>query len=179
MIKYISSFEIYPTMNSWNRKYGYSFNVKIYNLPLKDEEKNKLYEIIGDENLSECFYTDIYDLIEVWRYANIKLFGVHRDENIKNIEYPNFTAFLNGRSSGHLVLGKWNGYNYCGSGWCFTEEELKDMSKEDVRYIYKVLREFEKLYKSIIKLCRYYANRKIEEKTIEEVKTIKYKTFTD
>ena len=55
MMEYISDFEKYPTMNSWNGSYGYSRNVKIHNLPLTSAQRTKIYEAME----SEDFFTEI------------------------------------------------------------------------------------------------------------------------
>lgn len=170
MIKFITSFEKYPTMNSWNGAYGYSINAKIHSLPLQSHEKERLYEIVGDENLSREFYDVLSMYIQDWRYNNMDLFG---QVLIENRTQPRFDAAFNGRSGGHLVLYKWNGHNWSGTGWSHDEDELKEMSKEDVRYIYQVLKSFDRLFKDMVKMARTYAGTEIEDATYTVTKTRK------
>ena len=209
MIKYITSFELYPTMNSWNQSNGYSINMKVHNLPLRKAEKDKLYDIIGDESLSSEFYQRLSDDIENWKYDRLELFGKHTIKKekqlnigtstatqIKNtrkyweqngwnydrqgtqimtlwkmVEEPNFDAGFNGRSGGHLVLYKWNGHNFAGTGWNHDKEELEEMSKEDVRWIYKILQAFESLAEALTETAREFASEEVEE--IEQEYTVK------
>lgn len=226
MIKYILSFDCYPTMNSWNGSYEYSINAKVHSLPLRKHEQDKIYEMISDDNLSSEFYSRLEDDIENWRWENKDLLGVFTEEkywegrgwlnlavkeerkealktikailghkltqesrekfetalkNNQNVygafkeyrEQVRFTAGLNGRSAGHLVLYKWNGHNFGGSGWSHNEDELKEMSKEDVRYIYKVLKSFEKLFKTLVDTARSMAGEEVEEVEYTKTKTKK------
>lgn len=212
MIKFITSFEHYPTMNSWNGEYGYSINVKVYNLPLREHEKDKLHEIIADVDLSSEFYNRTNDDIENWRYDNMDLFGYHtakkeisvnvdrmtakqiteRRKSLENtgwaydrhgtkimtmwkmVKEVDFDAGFNGRNCGHLVLYKWNGHNYGGRGWTHDIEDLREMSKEDVRYIYKVLKAFEQLSKMLIETARDFSHEEVgeEEYTITKTKKV-------
>ncbi len=43
----------YFTMNSWNRSQSYACNLKLYNLGLKQEIENKLYDLMDTQ---EFFY---------------------------------------------------------------------------------------------------------------------------
>ena len=90
----------------------------------------------------------------------------------KMIDKPIFEAGFNGRSGGHLVLYKWNGHNMAGTGWNHDKEELEDMSAEDVRYVYNVLKDFERLYTRLLNCARYMAkNYKVEEEEYTVTKT--------
>ena len=222
MIKYITSFAKYPTMNSWNGSYGYSINAKIHNLPLRSGEKDKLYEIIGDESLSSELWNCLEADIANWRWENKDLLGVFTEKKyyegkgwyyydhagdramakdvlkrklapesrekfegfLKNkqsiygafYEYREqviFDAGFNGRSGGHLVLYKWNGHNFAGTGWTHDAEELQAMNKEDVRYIYQVLRSFEKLFEAMLETARAFASEEITEEEYTVTKTRK------
>ncbi len=89
--KYISNHFYYFTMNSWNRTTSIANNIKAYNLPLSREQKNKFFEILADENLSEEFYAIINNTIREY-------------EAKEKAEYNNINVFFNGRSGGYLVL---------------------------------------------------------------------------
>lgn len=230
MIKFITSFELYPTMNSWNQSNGYSINMKIHNLPLRSHEKDALYTIIGDEGLSSEFYSRLDDDIENWRWENKELLGTFRElkywegkgwlhsenkEDIKTVKeilkrnldsesrtkFENFMAGVktsygkngtsvygafkeyreqiyfdagfNGRSGGHLVLYRWNGHNFSGTGWNHDKEDLKAMNKEEVREIYKILRAFESLSDTLIETARAFSHEEVEDEEYTIKKTRK------
>lgn len=69
----------------------------------------------------------------------------------KNVRVSNYQIWFNGRSSGYLVLYKWNGYNYTGSGMYYDREDLRDMSISEVDDIYQILRSMDKCIKGIKK----------------------------
>lgn len=210
MIDFITSFETYPTMNSWNQEYGYSYDVKIRNLDLTKEEKDKVYDMLDTEG----FYDGLNMIIDDWEESEKVLsFGTFNDKNqisvnienlsekqikekrkswekngytydrhgtkimtmFKKVEKPIFSVGFNGRQSGHLVLYKWNGYNYSGSGWNYSKEELNEMNKEEVSFVYKVLKEFEKLHNNLLEEVKYLINNyevKDEECQVIETKKI-------
>ena len=72
MINFITSLDLYPTMNNWNNANGYSYNVKIHSLPLTREEKDKLYEMIGIDG----FYDSFNFIIEDWE-DEMEKYGTH------------------------------------------------------------------------------------------------------
>lgn len=208
LISYITSIGTYPTMNSWNGSYGYSYNMKIYNLPVTQEQKNKLYELLDVEDI----FDSVNLLIDTWQEMMFKKYGgyikneeyrfnikekteeqikeqIKKLENYsykydrhgteiltmtKDVNKSYFEAGFNGRSGGYLVLYKYNGYNYTGTGWTHTAEELEEMNYSEVLEIYKILKDFEKLYLDIIEEAKYLAdNAKIEEETYTVEKTRK------
>lgn len=82
---YIHNHFYYYTMNSWNRSKSLANNVKIYNLPLTAEQRNKFFEICDDFVLNY----DLYDIINA---------------RIEDFESENeFGVGFNGRSGGYLV----------------------------------------------------------------------------
>lgn len=189
MIKFILSFSTYPTMNSRNNAYGYSYNVKIHSLPLNADVKKVLWDAINTDE----FYERMNDVITNWE-EKMQKYGTHingkerrislalNDKRRKDgqlyewipntIDESNFQAGFNGRSGGHLVLYKWNGHNICGTGWTHNKEELKEMTAYDVKEIYSILKEFERLYKMLLVECRDIAkNYKVEEEEYQETKT--------
>ena len=74
----------YFTMNSWNRSQSYACNLKLYNLGLKQEIENKLYDLMDTQ---EFFYA---------RNELLDEFG-------RRYQYQ-WQAAMNGRSGGYLVL---------------------------------------------------------------------------
>ena len=65
MINFLTTHFRYYTNNSWNLSTSYANNVKIYNLGLTSEERDKAYELIDlpetydeFEWLFECFAQD-------------------------------------------------------------------------------------------------------------------------
>lgn len=74
----------YFTMNSWNRSQSYACNLKLYNLGLKQEIENKLYDLMDTQ---EFFYA---------RNELLDEFGQRH-------QYQ-WQAAMNGRSGGYLVL---------------------------------------------------------------------------
>lgn len=194
MIDFIKTFELYPTMNSWNRSYGYSLNAKIHKLPLTLDEKDVMYEIVGDQELSESFYSHINDIIyeyenkinKFWdqiRYdplghiTELKAPNILTPERVEYIQKKQFEIGFNGRSGGHLVLYKWNGYNYAGTGWHYSSDELEEMSKEEVKRIYTVLSLFSKCFDKMLDLTRDYAKLTIQPYSEERTVTVTGKRF--
>ena len=104
---YVKNHYKYYTMNSWNRLWSIANNVKIYNLGLSSEQKDKAYDFIYCEN----FYDEINFLIE--------------DSNL-NVGF-------NGRNGGYLVLyHKEN--NRCAVDNCFYDfSSYKDFLSHEKR----------------------------------------------
>lgn len=185
MIDFITSFDLYPTMNSWNNSEGYSINVKLHGLDLTSKQKDTMYEILADEGLSEEYYMALQDVIteheikinEAYRETRYDPLN-HISEEEKKNPYSMIRQFeigFNGRSGGHLVLYKWNGYNYAGTGWHFDQDELMAMSKPELTEVYTVLRGFYNCFLELLKVTRSYGNMTIKE---EVTSTVSYKTLT-
>jgi len=208
MIDYLCSVEHYPTMNSWNNAYGYSFNVKIHRLPLTREEKDAVYPMTD----SAEFYERLSDVIRDWREEmavhgtfseqrtlSVDIEGMGAEtiaerrkilENAgwtydrhgttsmtmkKTVRTPVFDAGFNGRSGGHLVLYKWNGHNYCGEGWSYDRDELEDMKADEVKAIYKIVKDFSRLYDSLLAEVKYMASHMKaaeEEYSVPKTRTV-------
>lgn len=228
MIDYITDFELYPTMNSWNNANGYSWNVKIHNLPLTSVQKDKMYEIISSDGLSNEFYESCSDVIRTYedeinnfydeaRYDPMQhiteLYPEKRHKTrcdhcyqatwydvgkpcqvckkgtlqeikysesfLDHLRYRQFEIAFNGRSGGHLVLYKWNGYNHTGTGWHYDRDELNEMSKDQVQRVYGVLKLFENCYMALVDLCQSYASQEIEEYSEERTITVEGKRFAN
>ncbi len=84
MQKFLAEHFRYDTMSSWNRSTSYACNMKIYNLDVPAEVKDKLYEML------DCH--DVYDRIQ----ELIDDFNAEHDFR--------WQAAFNGRSGGYLVL---------------------------------------------------------------------------
>lgn len=225
MIAYIQGFDLYPTMNSWNNSNGYSFNVKVHSLPLTGEEKDKLYDIISDEDLSSEFYLDCDSVIRDHENEINAYWDTRRSDPLQHITelYPEkryktrcdychrgtwyengecracskgtlqpiryneqwlewlskrqFEIAFNGRSGGHLVLYKWNGYNHTGTGWNHDYNELEEMSRDDVLRIYRVLRIFDRCYRALLKLAKEYASYEVKEVSEKVETTVNKRIF--
>lgn len=84
MQKFLEEHFRYDTMSSWNRSTSYACNMKIYNLDVSEEVKDKLYEMLDCQEV----YDNINDLIGDF-----------------NAEHGfAWQAAFNGRSGGYLVL---------------------------------------------------------------------------
>ena len=88
MVEFLTTHFRYHTLNSWNNGTTYANNIKIYNLGLRKEIEDNLYEI--------------YDADLFWDEANYILndFALEHDYR--------WQIGTNGRSSGYLVL--YHGY---------------------------------------------------------------------
>lgn len=84
MQKFLTEHFRYDTTNSWNRSTSYACNMKIYNLDVPEEVKDKLYEML------DC--QEVYDRI----HSLIGDFNMAHDFR--------WQAAFNGRSGGYPVL---------------------------------------------------------------------------
>lgn len=109
---YIHKHYYYYTMNSWNGTQSLANNVKIYNLPLTTEQKDKFFDLYCDENLIDELYFHINLILE--------------DFSLEN----EFEIAFNGRSGGYLVA--YNKNNSCN----VIDEDLIDFESYDeaIRY---------------------------------------------
>lgn len=104
---YIHKHFYYYTMNSWNRSKSLANNVKIYNLPLTTEQKNKFFDLYCDENLIDELYFHINGILEDFASEN------------------EFDISFNGRSGGYLVAYNKKNYNNV------IDEDLIDFESYD------------------------------------------------
>ena len=215
-IAFILSFDKYPTMNSWNNVYGYSFCVKIHSLPLSSKQKDNLYNVISADDT--LYHESNADIICEWREEKMKKYGTHAKKkeitlNVENktaeeiaekrayyeslgfaydrhgtkemimhkkVQSPVFDAGFNGRSGGHLVLYRWNGHNYCGTGFAHGAEDLNAMNAEEVKEIADILKDFTALYDILLNNARWYAdNASVEDEECTETKTRKVIKIND
>lgn len=104
---YVHNHFYYYTMNSWNGLKSLANNVKIYNLPLTTEQKNKFFDLYCDENLIDELYYHINLILEDFALEN------------------EFEIAFNGRSGGYLVA--YNKNNSCN----VIDEDLIDFESYD------------------------------------------------
>lgn len=95
VLDFLKNHKKYSLMNTWNMLYGYSNNIKIYNLDVTDEEKEKLY--------------DLLDLDEPSFDIQIQFDILNEEFNAK---HPGYYIIVNGRSNGYLVLSSDSVRNY-------------------------------------------------------------------
>ena len=95
VLDFLKNHKKYSLMNTWNTLYGYSNNIKIYNLDVTDEEKEKLYDLLDLDESS-------YDIQMKFDMLNEEFNGKH----------PSYYVIVNGRSGGYLVLSSDNTRSY-------------------------------------------------------------------
>ena len=84
MINFLENHFRYYTMGSWNRCTSYANNVKIYNLNLPQEVRDKAWDFISAE--CEDFWFNVHDFIADFEAET------------------GYTAGFNGQSGGYIVL---------------------------------------------------------------------------
>lgn len=178
---YIHNHFYYYTLNSWNKLESLANNVKIYNLPLTHMQRDKFFNIWGDEMLCSEMYEHINNIIYDFE-----------------TEHKDFQIFFNGRSGGYLVITnkKSNGNIINDDFIDFSSyEELIENLKEYYSYqnarqnakfmieeTFNLVVMFDNLCDSILKELIYILdNAKVEEEEIEytTTKRIKYLKFED
>lgn len=95
VLDFLKNHKKYSLMNTWNMLYGYSNNIKIYNLDVTDEEKEKLYDLLDLDESS-------FDIQMQFDMLNEEFNGKH----------PGYYVIVNGRSGGYLVLSSDNVRDY-------------------------------------------------------------------
>lgn len=138
MIDFLSHHSRYYTMHSWNGLTSYANNVKLYNLDLPDDLKDKAYDFI----YAECFeYTeDVNNLIDDFRSRT------------------GYTAGFNGRSSGYIVLYDTSGqYNENISYKSVdADADFEDWDDNELKQRVQLITEFDKLCDLIRSSLIYY-----------------------
>lgn len=198
MKKFLAEHFRYDTMRGWNRSTSYACNMKIYNLDVPGEVKDRLYEMLDCQDV----YDNINDLIDDF-----------------NAEHGfAWQAAFNGRSGGYLVLYQGGSKpsehksfcRFCGQrnftsvketgnvcGRCrrpgridyvkpplqvFTypgkdvdmDEDFDDWSMEELRERVKLVQELDALADKIVLEARYMAeNCSVQEEVYYEQKTRK------
>lgn len=167
-IDFLKNHYRYFTMNSWNRSTSYANNVKIYNLDLTDEQKDKAYEFLCDDNIDTTEY----------QLEQMTLFSTFYMKTGYNVGF-------NGRSSGYLVLydtqteykdGKRNTHTYPGRS-IDADEDFEDWDTDDIISRYILVEAFDKLCDELRDLLiNYIDNAEIQEHEYTITKV--YKTLT-
>ena len=131
--EYIHNHFYYYTMNSWNETKSLANNVKIYNLPLTKEQKDKFFELYCDENLIDEMYFHINTILEDFALEN------------------EFEIAFNGRSGGYLVA--YNKNNSCN----VIDEDLIDFESYD-----EAIKYYKECYSWSFRDCQAELKSKIE-----------------
>ena len=152
MIAYITGHETYWTINSWNGLTGYSRCIKVHRLPLTNEELDRAFEIICDENLSQDLWEDLRLLI-----------GEFKSET-------GIGVFANGRSGGYIVMESRLNSHIKDGFPVRSEEDLLEMSYEEVKKIFLTLRRFDRLFDDMVGVLKYYCGLEIAEESYTVVK---------
>ena len=130
---YIHNHFYYYTMNSWNETKSLANNVKIYNLPLTKDQKDKFFELYCDANLIDEMYFHINSVLEDFALEN------------------EFEIAFNGRSDGYLVAyNKNNNSNV-------IDEDLIDFESYD-----EVIKYYKEYYSWSFRDCQAELKSKIE-----------------
>ncbi|MCL5056735.1 MAG: hypothetical protein M1130_01800 [Actinobacteria bacterium] len=159
MIAYITGHETYWLMNSWNGLTGYSRCIKVHRLPLTNEEMDRAFEIIGDENLCEDLWADLRLLIE----------------DFKN--ETGISVYTNGRSGGYIVMESRLNSHIRDGFPVYSEGDFLEMSYEEVKEIFLTLKRFDRLFDDMVSALKYYCSLEIAEESYTVVK--KRKVFKE
>ena len=130
---YIHNHFYYYTMNSWNETKSLANNVKIYNLPLTKEQKDKFFDLFCDEQLSNELYFHTNTILEDFALEN------------------EFEIAFNGRSGGYLVA--YNKNNSCN----VIDEDLIDFESYD-----EAIKYYKEYYSWSFRDCQAELKSKIE-----------------
>lgn len=92
MIDFLQNHYRYYTLNSWNRSTSYAQKVKIYDLPIPQDMRDRAYDIVGGAIIAPEFDFIIQDEFEQFTSDT------------------GYAAGFNGRSSGYIVMRdtEWN-----------------------------------------------------------------------
>lgn len=124
-VKYILEQALYLDAASDQR--AYSFNVKIHNLVLNDEEKKVAYQLIQDQDLNNSLWQEMSGLMT----------GFEKETGIK--------AYTVGRKKGHLILK-----NHGEDGIpVYTESMLMEMPDDQLDRLFEILKRFRKLFEDM------------------------------
>lgn len=135
----------YYTANSWNRLTSYANKVKLYDLDLPEEIRDKAYDFWGAEH--DEFNWDVDDMIDEFKMQT------------------GYDAGFNGRSSGYLVLydterGKDNKlYPICAS--IDSDGDYEHWSLDELKGRAKLVQQFDRLCDEIRELFIYYVSNSV------------------
>ena len=124
-VKYILEQALY--LDTASGKRAYSFNVKIHNLVLNDEEKKVAYQLIQDQDLNNSLWQEMSGLMT----------GFETETGVK--------AYTVGRKKGHLILK-----NHGEDGIpVYTEAMLMEMPDDQLDRLFEILKRFRKLFEDM------------------------------
>lgn len=124
-VKYILEQGLYLDADSGKR--AYSFNVKIHNLILNDQEKEVAYRLIQDQDLNNSLWLEMNGIMESFA----------QETGIK--------AYTVGRRKGHLILK-----NHGDDGLpVYTEAMLMEMPEDQLNRVFGILKQFRKLFEDM------------------------------
>lgn len=151
MIDFLSHHSRYYTMNSWNGLTSYANNVKLYNLGLPDELKDKAYDFIYAECIE--YNNDVSNLIADFHSRT------------------GYTAGFNGRSAGYIVLYNTSGQHNENISYksVDAEDDFEDWSDNELKSRVQLITEFDKLCDLIRSTLVYYLR---EYEVIDEEYTV-------
>lgn len=152
VLDFLKNHKKYSLMNTWNMLYGYSNNIKIYNLDVTDEEKEKLYDLLDLDEPS-------FDIQMQFDMLNEEFTGKH----------PCYYVIVNGRSDGYLVLSSDNVRDYQ-SEVNYPEE----LSVNQRRELAKIVMDFDKFCDDYISgILAIVNDSEIVEEEVTYVKKVK------
>lgn len=164
MIAFLANHFRYYTMNSWNLATSYANNVKVYNLDLPDDLRNKAYDFLD----AECdeFSFEIQHLIAEFEH------------------FTGYSAGFNGRSGGYIVLydtelDSSNNRNRLHTVFRNVDQyaDFEDWDEDDLRDRVKTVQAFDDLCDQIRETFLFYLENATIE-TIEEIKVVPKKVAT-
>ena len=152
VLDFLKNHKKYSLMNTWNMLYGYSNNIKIYNLDVTDEEKEKLYDLLDLDEPS-------FDIQMQFDMLNEEF----------NAKYPGYDVIVNGRSGGYFVLSSDNTRSY--------QNEVvhpEDLSKYERRELAEIVTDFDKFCDDYIAgILAIINDSEIVEEEITYIKKVK------
>ena len=158
-ISFLTKHFRYHTMSSWNRSTSYANNVKIHNLAVDADIKNKMYELLSSEH--EELDEQIQSLIEDFE------------------EETGYAAGFNGRSDGYIVLydtqyDTERERRHVMPGRSIDQcEDFEDWKIKDVNDRITLVCRFDKLCDDIIKtVIEYCSTHHMCHKTIQIQQTV-------
>lgn len=171
---YIHNHFYYYTMNSWNKSKSLANNVKIYNLPLTTEQKNKFFDLYCEGSLIDELYFHINISLEDFASEN------------------EFEIAFNGRSGGYLVAYNKNKFcnvidedlidfesydellNYYKENFCWSFRDCQAELKSKIKRNFEICVLFDNCCDDVLNELKYLLdNARVEEEEIVVSKKVK------
>ena len=153
MVTYLKNHFRYNTANSWNQSTSYANNVKVYNLGLSDELKDRAYDLICEEGFNDLMNYQYYDLIDQFEE-----------------DADGYTIGFNGRSGGYLVLYHKN-YPFRSLD---MHEDFEDFDDFEIKERYELVKLFDEYCDYFIDAFKYAVeNVTVEEKEVVTTNIVK------